>query len=165
MVLPALHGAWSDTHLLSPHRLPQTPRRQLRPMRDGQCPRDDRQMSFGGSGVRFTSDHAVAPVTPPPRTWPVGDPLWSYATWSQCEDWYTRSASDPSCSRRPDTRHLFSRSRLAVCYCWSPPTVEMCHSLSSNRFPAQLHPSGRPTTAYDAWGVDHQSRNCWSSSS
>ena len=35
MVLPALHGAWSDTHLLSPHRLPQTPRRQLRPIRDG----------------------------------------------------------------------------------------------------------------------------------
>jgi hypothetical protein len=35
---PALHGAWSDTHPLSPHRLPQTPRRQLRPMRDGSVP-------------------------------------------------------------------------------------------------------------------------------
>jgi hypothetical protein len=38
MVLPALHGAWSDTHPLSPHRLLQTPRRQLRPMRDGSVP-------------------------------------------------------------------------------------------------------------------------------
>ena len=38
MVLPSPSGAWSDTHLLSPHRLPQTPRRQLRPMRDGSVP-------------------------------------------------------------------------------------------------------------------------------
>jgi hypothetical protein len=48
---PALHGARSDTHPLSPRGLIRHLDHGSDPSELVQCPRDDRPMSFGGSGL------------------------------------------------------------------------------------------------------------------